>query len=228
MSRNIATRRVARRRTAEDRRQAALEATLGLLSRVDYDRLSVEDIAAAAGMSRPLLYHYFGGGKEQVVAAALRWCGESLLANVFDAAMAADQDWLPAGVHAYVSSVADTQAWYATLMRHAYLPGTAMDSMRKEVRLRIFHGLHHHLAPHGGSPVLRLLIWGWVGQVERMSREWLSTREPAQEVLESILCELLPATLRTAANFDSETESALRSLTVDITTDITTDKTIGE
>lgn len=190
-----------------------MEAALYLLSTMPYEEILVEDIAAAAGMSRPLLYHYFGG-KDQVAAAALRWCGDRMLADVLDAAAAAGEDWLAAGVHAYVNYVTDRNDWYRALVRHTYLPGTQMESVRKEVRLRISRGVQDRLAPHGGSTLLRLLIWGWVGQVETICREWMNRPEPTREELEPLLCELLFASLRAGAELDPRTADALRSLTV--------------
>jgi AcrR family transcriptional regulator len=206
-------RRPQERRAPQERRKAAMEAALDLLSTLPYEEILVEDIAAAAGMSRPLLYHYFGG-KDQVAAAALRWCGDQMLADVLDAASVAGPGWLAAGVHAYVDYVAGRTPWYTALVRHAYLPGTQMESVRKEVRLRISRGLHERLAPNGGSPLLRLLTWGWVGQVETICREWLTRCDPPRDQLEPLLCELLVSALRTGAGLDPRTADALRVLTV--------------
>jgi AcrR family transcriptional regulator len=193
-----------------------MEAALRLLSTRPYEEILVEDVAAAAGMSRTLLYHYFGG-RDQVAAAALRWCGDRLLADVLGSAAAAGEDWLAAGVHAYVTYVTyvtDRSDWYRALVRHTYLPGTQVESVRKDVRLRISRGLRDRLAPHGDSLLLRMLTLGWVGQVETICREWLALQEPAREELEPVLCELLFASLRAGAERDPRTADALRSLTV--------------
>jgi AcrR family transcriptional regulator len=50
--------RPARRRLApDDRRQALINSALKLFNTHLYDEVSVDDIAAEAGMSRPLVYH---------------------------------------------------------------------------------------------------------------------------------------------------------------------------
>lgn len=50
--------------------QAILDATLTLLDRVGYRRMSVEGIAAAAGVTKPTVYLRYSG-KQELVAAAL-------------------------------------------------------------------------------------------------------------------------------------------------------------
>src|SRR5580693_3507460 len=67
--------RPARRRLApDDRRQALINSALRLFNARPYDEVSVDDIAADAGMSRALVYHYCGG-KAGVFATALRLAG---------------------------------------------------------------------------------------------------------------------------------------------------------
>jgi AcrR family transcriptional regulator len=189
-----------------------MEATLHLLGTVRYEDLLMEDIAVAAGMSRPLLYHYFGG-KEQLITAAVRWYGRQMMEEIYRAALAADRAWLPVTVGAYLDYVTTRSAWYRVLTRHAYLPFAEMEDVRREIRLRVIKGLHRHLAPDGSSPVLRSLLWGWVGQVEAMCQEWLSDGEPDRDVLEPLLCELLPAALRSGMAHDNATKKAYRALT---------------
>lgn len=50
----------ARRMDGDARREQLLAAGLDLFSSTPYDAVSVDDIAAATGSSRGLLYHYFG------------------------------------------------------------------------------------------------------------------------------------------------------------------------
>jgi len=54
------------------RRQAILRATLELLAELGYDRMSVEAIAARAGVSKPTVYRRWPGGKLELVADAMR------------------------------------------------------------------------------------------------------------------------------------------------------------
>ncbi|WP_051943926.1 TetR/AcrR family transcriptional regulator [Streptacidiphilus rugosus] len=63
--------RVERVRPApEQRRQALIETALAKFAATPYAAVSVDELAREAGMSRPLLYHYFGS-KLGVFLAAL-------------------------------------------------------------------------------------------------------------------------------------------------------------
>jgi len=56
-----AARPARRRLPPDDRRQALINSALKLFNTHPYDEVSVDDIAAEAGVSRPLVYHYYGG-----------------------------------------------------------------------------------------------------------------------------------------------------------------------
>jgi AcrR family transcriptional regulator len=187
---------------------------LRLLSTLPYDQILVEDIAVAAGMSRPLVYHYFGG-KDQVAAAALRWYGRQLVTDVMAAASAAGPRWLAAGVRSYLDYVVDQTSRFTTLTRYTRVPGTQMRSVLQEIRTRISLALYLKLAPAGESSLLRLLTSGWIGQVESICQEWSTRRDPPREELEELLCELLVSAVRAGAQVDTRMAGALRLLTTD-------------
>lgn len=71
---------VRRRMGVEERRQQLISVALDLFSRRSPDEVSIDDIAAAAGISRPLVYHYFPG-KLSLYEAALRRASEELKAR---------------------------------------------------------------------------------------------------------------------------------------------------
>ena len=50
------------------RREQILDAANALFAERGYDEVSVEDIASAAGVTRGLVHHYFGGRKEVYIA----------------------------------------------------------------------------------------------------------------------------------------------------------------
>jgi AcrR family transcriptional regulator len=54
------------------RRQAILEAALGLIAEVGYDRTTIDAIAHRAGASKPTLYRRWPHGKKELVADAIR------------------------------------------------------------------------------------------------------------------------------------------------------------
>lgn len=52
---------VRRRMGVDERRQQLIGVALDLFSRRSPEDVSIDEIAAAAGISRPLVYHYFPG-----------------------------------------------------------------------------------------------------------------------------------------------------------------------
>lgn len=65
----MATRTAAPRRTT-DKRRSILDAAAPVFAEAGYERASIEAIAAAAGVSKPTIYSYFGG-KEQLFRESL-------------------------------------------------------------------------------------------------------------------------------------------------------------
>ncbi len=60
------------RQTADERRQAVIDAATAEFARRGYHGASTEDIAHAAGISQPYLFRLFGSKKELYLAAARR------------------------------------------------------------------------------------------------------------------------------------------------------------
>lgn len=71
---------VRRRMGVEERRQQLIGVALELFSHRAPDEVSIDEIAAAAGISRPLVYHYFPG-KQSLYEAALRRAADELAAR---------------------------------------------------------------------------------------------------------------------------------------------------
>ncbi|MEV4887949.1 helix-turn-helix domain-containing protein, partial [Nonomuraea sp. NPDC055795] len=54
-----------------------MAAALELFSKRDAEDVSIDDVASAAGASRALVYHYFGG-KQELYVAALKSAAQQL------------------------------------------------------------------------------------------------------------------------------------------------------
>ncbi len=63
------------------RREAILRAAIALVAEVGYDRMTVEALAARAGVSKPTIYRRWPGGKQEIVADAIRAKRPASLAN---------------------------------------------------------------------------------------------------------------------------------------------------
>jgi AcrR family transcriptional regulator len=54
------------------RREAILHAAMALVAEVGYDRVTVDALAARAGVSKPTIYRRWPGGKPEIIADAIR------------------------------------------------------------------------------------------------------------------------------------------------------------
>src|SRR5687768_9632439 len=89
-----------------------------MLSTRSLDNLVVEDIAAAAGISRGLLFHYFPS-KREYREAVVRAAANDLLDHVVSDPTLPLADQLRSSVTSFVDYVADNRDSYVSLLRGA-------------------------------------------------------------------------------------------------------------
>jgi AcrR family transcriptional regulator len=204
--------RPARRRLApDDRRLALINSALRLFNAHPYDDVSVDDIAAEAGMSRALVYHYYGG-KSGVFVAALRQTGDDVVAAIGQAGMDDPDNWLAAGLGAFFDHVQANPMGLTALLRHGSLADREDRQVLDEISDHVLRMVMSCLAPPADSPVLQSVLRGWIAMVETMGRGWLRNGEPTREELETLLPELLRAVLGAAAWHDPATAAVLPQL----------------
>jgi AcrR family transcriptional regulator len=201
-----------RRLRPDERKRALMVAALRLFRERPYDQVSVDDIAIAADMSRPLLYHYFGG-KLGVFVAALRQTADDLLGAMRTAAERSPDLWLSSGVAAYLDFVQANPIGFAALIGYGSSPAggeseTVIGQTRDAILGLIMAGLRISDEP---PPALRSVIMGWIGLVEVISRQWMETGQPDRAELEPILVDMFDAALETTARNDPAAREALHA-----------------
>jgi AcrR family transcriptional regulator len=72
---------VPRRLPPAERREQLIDAALSVAARDGHERLAFEAVAKQAGVTRNLVYHYFPGGRQELVEAAAPRAGELLLSE---------------------------------------------------------------------------------------------------------------------------------------------------
>jgi AcrR family transcriptional regulator len=70
-----------RRLPPAERREQLIDAALSVAARDGHERLAFEAVAKQAGVTRNLVYHYFPGGRQELVEAAAHRAGELLLSD---------------------------------------------------------------------------------------------------------------------------------------------------
>jgi AcrR family transcriptional regulator len=102
-----------RRLPRPERERQILDAAHVLFAARGFGAVTMDDVAAEVGVTKPLLYAYFGN-KEQLYISCMKRPGDTLLQTVVDAVAAAPRpaEMLRCGVEAFFAFLAeDRQAW---------------------------------------------------------------------------------------------------------------------
>lgn len=181
--------------TDPDRRRAELlDAAAAAVRRVGPDA-RMEDLAAEAGVTKPVLYHHFGDRAGLVAALADRFSAD--LAGRLTAAIAGAADVQTAtraAIGAFVDAVDEDPQLYRLVTTSGNLlePGLVHQPLVKEVAARIAQLLGSALrqADADSGPAE---AWGYgvLGLVFAATEWWLDRRTMAKADLVDYLCDLL-------------------------------------
>lgn len=165
----------------ESRRAQLLAVGKHIFSARPYDSVSTEEIAAEAGISIGLLYHYFANKKGFYVATIRMAADELLRAAQFPPGV-------PIAAAAttvlgnFIDFVEANAALYQGLMRGGVGADNEVHAILEEVRVTFMTRLLD-AARVDSSPALRLEIYGWLGLIEFSALRWLTHREVSRAAL---------------------------------------------
>ncbi|MFB9718239.1 TetR/AcrR family transcriptional regulator [Planobispora longispora] len=208
--------RPARRRLSVDRRREELmAAALELFSKHDAEDVSIDDVASAAGASRALVYHYFGG-KQELYVAALKSAATQLEERLRPQGNGRPLDELALGLGRYFDFVEEHAAGFAALLKGGPANrsgeiGEIVDS----VRHRLFNLITRQMRVEEPGPTLRMTLRSWIASVETAGLDWLEHRDIERPVLERMLVDHMVALLGVAASHAPEVEDLLQELVRD-------------
>jgi Transcriptional regulator len=206
--------RPARRRLSVDRRREELmTAALELFSKYDAEDVTIDDVATAAGASRALVYHYFGG-KQELYVAALRSAAGQLETRLRPASGGSPLEEIAVGLTRYFDFVEDHAAGFAALLRggpanRAGEVGEIVDGVRQ----RLFRLIMNQMGVADPGPVLRITLRSWIASVETAGLDWLEHRDIERRKLEDMLIDHMMALLRVAAGHAPEARHLMARLT---------------
>lgn len=201
-----------RRMGVEERRAQLMAVALDLFSRKPPDEVSLDDVASAAGISRPLVYHYFPG-KQSLYQAAVRVAADELAARFVEPRDGPLSGRLLRVMRRYFAFVADHGPGFSALLRG----GTAVGSPQTgavidEVRQAAYEQVLAHLGITAPGPRLRLVVRSWVGLAETAALTWLDGREVPRSELEVQLVHDFMMLAAVSAVHDEETASVVRRI----------------
>ena len=184
------------RLSPEQRREQLLDLGVRLLATRSLDELSIDLLAEEAGISRGLLYHYFGN-KHAFHEAVVRRAADDLIEKTSPPTDGDPMDRMLTSLTAYLDYVVDNYEGYLSLVKAAAGGNEALREIYEEARSalnsRIFReDAQGDLVPD--TPATRLVVRGWSAMVEELVLSWIADpRGITREELLRIMAASLPA-----------------------------------
>jgi AcrR family transcriptional regulator len=195
---------VKRARLSVDERREQLVALGGeIFSERPYDEVSIDGIAAAAGISKGLLYHYFPSKRDFYVEVVRHATQEMEDATLADPALPADER-LALGLEQYLDYVQQHARGFAAVLGAGIGNDPEVTAIVEGVRAVMTDRILSALPPEAGGPgaptaAVRIAVRGWVGFAEAASLEWLDRGEMTRAALHQLLTSTLVAAVAAAA-----------------------------
>ncbi|MDX3797384.1 TetR/AcrR family transcriptional regulator [Streptomyces sp. AK04-3B] len=201
---------VRRRMGVEERRQQLIGVALDLFAQRSPDDVSIDEIAAAAGISRPLVYHYFPG-KLSLYEAALKRASEDLAGRFTEPHEGPLGARLLRVMHRFFDFVDAHGPGFSALMRGGPAVGSSTtNALVDSVRQIAYEQILSHLDVSDPPPRLELVVRSWISLAESTALIWLDGRRIPREELEVQLVHDFAALTAVSAAFDDELRTLLR------------------
>jgi len=167
------------RMSPDSRREQLLAHGVRLLSSRPLDELSIDVLAEEAGISRGLLYHYFGN-KQDFHTAVVQRAADDLFARTAPTGEGGPLEQLAGSLARYVDYVTENYQGYVSLLRGAAGGHEGLreiyEASRSALTDRLFEGPVAQEAAALGltdTPAVRLLVHGWAAFMEDVVLEWV-------------------------------------------------------
>ena len=175
-----------RRMTASERRRQLVDVGKGVFAEFGYDGASVEEIAARARVSKPIVYEHFGG-KEGLYAVVVDRESARLLAMITSrlGPGIGAREQVNASAMAFLDYIEEDPDGFRVLIRDSpSITGGGMAGLLSDVANKAEAVLADFFAPTG-VPVetAGLYAQALVGMVVRVGAWWSEEREPPKEVV---------------------------------------------
>ncbi|MDH6626862.1 AcrR family transcriptional regulator [Streptomyces sp. LBL] len=215
---------VRRRMGVEERRQQLIGVALDLFSRRSPDEVSIDEIAVAAGISRPLVYHYFPG-KLSLYEAALKRAAEDLAGRFVEPHEGPLGARLLRVMRRFFDFVDEHGPGFSALLRGgpagtvggapSVSTVSATNALIDSVRQVAYDQILSHLGVTDPSARLDLVVRSWISLAESTALIWLDGRHIPRAELEVQLVHDFAALATVSAAHDAEMSELLRRMVED-------------
>lgn len=191
-----------RRLTPDARRAELLHAGEVLFTNRPYEDVSIEDIAEAAGVSKNLLYHYFGG-KRDLYLESIRAATQEMVARTEPDMSLEPIPRLRGSIEQHLLHVEEHAQGYIKLLRGAGAD-PEVHAIVAAAHRRVVDRALASLPLDGATPPpgLRLAIYGWIAFIDQVTIAWLEHPTLAREDLREMLVHEFVAIVGSSARTD--------------------------
>jgi AcrR family transcriptional regulator len=186
------------RLSTDARREQLVALGVEMFSERPFDDVSIDDIAAAAGISKGLLYHYFPSKRDFYVAVVRHSADEMQAITETDPELE-PLEALAAGLDRYLEYVATHARGFATVLRAGIGSDPEVAAIVEGVRAAMARRILDDVAAGDPAPAIRIAVRGWVGFAEAASLEWLERGALSREELRELLIRTLTAAVAAAS-----------------------------
>lgn len=161
----------------------------------------MRQIAQAAGISKPLLYHYFPS-KIELFKAAVAEQTAQLQRVIAPTGKGTPLEQLTRSLDAYLRWIEDNaRAWSKVMQSAATLPeaGTFIESFRTQTLEQILLRL---TGRRKARPVLRSALKGWLGYVDAAILDWIQAGDLGRDQLRDLILAAFGAAVFAAQQAD--------------------------
>ena len=171
----------ARRLSAVERREQLFDVALRVFAERGYRAATMDDIAEAAGVTKPLVYQHFSS-KRALYLELVESVSQELLAAIAEATAQAEgpRQQVELGFAAYFRMVVQKEAAFRLLYGREVADDPELGSATRQVEKAIAEAIDP-LITAGLEPEHRaFLAYAVVGMAEGASRKWLADRSRAE------------------------------------------------
>lgn len=190
-----------RRLHVDERRRQLLDAGAELFAQHSFEEISMREIAEGAGVSKPLLYHYFPS-KIDLFKAAVSEKAEELQQLIEPSGEGQAIEQLSQILDSYLAWIEDNaETWSKLLRSAATLPEgrELVEGFRKRTMDLILAQLTEGQKPR---PALRIAVKGWLGYMDAAILDWTEGKDLPRRKLRDLLLAAFGAALMAAQQAD--------------------------
>jgi AcrR family transcriptional regulator len=189
------------RMQVDERRRQLLDAGAELFAKHSFEEISMRELAEAAGVSKPLLYHYFPS-KIDLFKAAVSEKAEELQRLIEPSSDGPAIEQLSQVLDSYLAWIEDNaQTWSKLLQSATTLPDARelVEGFRQRTMDLILAQLTEGRKPR---PALRIAIKGWLGYMDAAILDWTESKDLPRAKLRELLLAAFGAALMAARQAD--------------------------